>query len=170
LTEKKIYYQKSNAELISINDCNEIKKSRYYSIDNNYITYSNPKVENNTYRFDQKFVRTPKIIGELTVGNKSIYFTDKQIFITREGTQTSLSITDYSALFINTESVASTGEYMPTTILLNHPDILDCINNCSQIRMKVEKLGNIGENAIISLSGEINGTKIKGRFEQILIK
>ncbi|MFM2392247.1 MAG: hypothetical protein RLZZ546_224, partial [Bacteroidota bacterium] len=73
------FYQKSNEERLAFYSCKEMTKIKYYSGNNNFISYVNPVSKDDRYTFDQDFICSPKTVGFLTIGEKTSYYTDKQV-------------------------------------------------------------------------------------------
>lgn len=167
---KKVFYQTSNQANIFINECESLKNVKYMSGNNLKLNLHDPPLIESKYNLSNHEICLPKIKGFLTIGNKTIHYNSDQINISREGSTDDLAITDFNNLYISVPDVIAKGNYKPSSIIINHPEVYDCLSNCISIDIKIEDIKNIGDPVIIEISGKIKDKDVRGHFEQILKK
>lgn len=103
-------------------------------------------------------------VSFITIGDENLALESSNLYVFFDPIGSdNLTITDFNTLFLHQKLFTGEGSYKPSRLtVFGKQKFAECENTCQNIEMIVHKFGAPGEECIFSLSGKVEGAKVKG--------
>lgn len=117
---------------------------------------------------DKIYLCDDEIAAAIRIDDKIKFFNREEFYVLREnaGSLNPLTFTDLADFTLSINNVDALGKYKVVDVNSTLPDVVACNDECGSLQLNITMIGpNVGDRHIGHLSGELNGKKFLGFFD-----